>query len=278
MPEKPSYLGLLNAIAVAETQAHEYLTAWIAVTPSAEVCAVLRTVAAREGEHGMAFGKRINELGFDVRKKAEDERHAKALAIAGSDRSDLEKMEALGLGRLDRGAEPDVFDDFFKDHTIDIRTGELLGRYIAEERDTGRLLRSCYEQLKAAADAPPASRGRRRRSAGSARRQDRCRLRGGRRTAAGRVRAGGARERIELEEAGTRQGVISTEASDGVRIVRMAGDANLFDDRLPRRPERGARRASSTTTRRRRSCSPAPASTSPTGSISSSSVGSRDRS
>ena len=204
MSEKPSYLGLLNAIAVAETQAHEYLTAWIAVTPSAEVCAVLRTVAAREGEHGMAFGKRINELGFDVRKKAEDERHAKALAIAGSDRSDLEKMEALGLGRLDRGAEPDVFDNFFKDHTIDIRTGELLGRYIAEERDTGRLLRSCYEQLqgrggRAAGDAGAADGDR----LGSARRQDRCRVRGGRRNAAGRVRAGGARERIELEEAGT---------------------------------------------------------------------------
>jgi enoyl-CoA hydratase/carnithine racemase len=46
------------------------------------------------------------------------------------------------------------------------------------------------------------------------------------------VRPGGARERIEREEAGTRQGVISTEASDGVRIVRMAGDANLFDDRF----------------------------------------------
>jgi hypothetical protein len=74
-----------------------------------------------------------------------------ALEIAGSDCSDLEKMEALGLGRLDTGSEPDIFDGFFKDHTIDIRTGELLGRYIAEERDTARLLRSCYEQLKAQA-------------------------------------------------------------------------------------------------------------------------------
>jgi hypothetical protein len=153
MSDKPSYLGLLNAIAVAETQAHEYLTAWIAVTPSEEVGAVLRTVAAREGEHGMAFGKRINELGFDVRVK-DDERRAKVLEIAASDRSDLEKMEALGLDRLDRGSEPDIFDKFFNDHTIDIRTGELLGRYIAEERDTGRLLRSCYEQLQAAASRP----------------------------------------------------------------------------------------------------------------------------
>ena len=154
MSDKPSYLGLLNAIAVAESQAHEYLTAWIAVTPSAEVGAVLRTVAAREGEHGMAFGKRINELGYDVRVK-DDERHEKVLAIAASDRSDLEKMEALGLDKLDRGSEPDIFDKFFNDHTIDIRTGELLGRYIAEERDTGRLLRSCYEQLQAAASEMP---------------------------------------------------------------------------------------------------------------------------
>jgi len=30
-PVKPSYLGLLNAIAVAESNAHEYLRAWIAV-------------------------------------------------------------------------------------------------------------------------------------------------------------------------------------------------------------------------------------------------------
>jgi hypothetical protein len=146
-PVKPSYLGLLNAIAVAESNAHEYLQAWIAVTPSAEVCAVLRTVAAREGEHGMTFAKRIDELGFQVRRK-DDPGHAKRLEISGSDCSDLEKMKALGLNRLDTGDKADIFDGFFHDHTIDIRTGELLGRYIAEERDSGRLLRACYEQLK----------------------------------------------------------------------------------------------------------------------------------
>jgi hypothetical protein len=157
MSDKPSYLGLLNAIAVAESRAHEYLDAWIAVTPNADVCAVLRTVAAREGEHGMSFAKRVNELGYDVRVK-DDPRHARALEIAGSDRTDLEKMEALGFAGLDRGSQPDLFDDFFNDHSIDIRTGELLGRYIAEERDTGRLLRRCYEQLKAQEQSEPARR------------------------------------------------------------------------------------------------------------------------
>jgi hypothetical protein len=154
--DKPSYLGLLNAIAIAESNAYEYLTAWIAVTPSAEVCAVLRTVAAREGEHGMSFAKRVNELGFDVRRKADPD-HARRLEVAGSDRSDLEKLTALGLHRIDTGDRPDIFDNFFADHSIDIRTGELLGRYIAEERDTARLLRGCYEQLKAEpAKAEPA--------------------------------------------------------------------------------------------------------------------------
>ena len=51
--------------------------------------------------------------------------------------------------------KPDIFDGLFKDHSIDIRTGELLGRYIAEERDTARLLRSCYEQLAAAGNDTP---------------------------------------------------------------------------------------------------------------------------
>jgi hypothetical protein len=159
MSEKPSYLGLLNAISVAECRAHAYLTAWIAKTDDPDVKAVLATVAAREGEHGMSFAKRINELGYSVRE-TDDPGFAKRMAIAESDRTDLQKMEKLGLDRLDTGDKPDVFDGFFKDHSIDIATGELLGRYIAEERDSGRLLRCCYEQLKArsgAAAGAPAS-------------------------------------------------------------------------------------------------------------------------
>jgi hypothetical protein len=147
MADKPSYLGLLNAIAVAESRAHTYLCAWADVTKSDDVRAVLRKVAAREGEHAMSFAKRINELGYDVRR-TDDEDTDQAIALVTSGCSDLEKMEALKLHRLDRGDKPDIFDDFFTDHTIDIATGELLGRYIAEERDSARLLRRCHEQLK----------------------------------------------------------------------------------------------------------------------------------
>ena len=64
MSDKPSYLGLLNAIAVNEARAHQYLQVWIDKTTDPEVEAVLRTVAWREGEHGMSFAKRVNELGL----------------------------------------------------------------------------------------------------------------------------------------------------------------------------------------------------------------------
>ncbi|HZP29033.1 MAG TPA: hypothetical protein VFC99_08775 [Acidimicrobiia bacterium] len=151
MPDKPSYLGLLNAISLAETRAHAYLSAWADVTTDPEVRAVLRTVAAREGEHGMSFAKRINELGFEL-EPADDPHFEEQMAIATSDRSDLEKAEALGLLRFcTADGEPDVFDNFFRDHSIDIRTGELLGRYIAEERDTLRLFSACHAQLSARA-------------------------------------------------------------------------------------------------------------------------------
>jgi len=159
MGTKPSYLGLLNAIAVAEAQAHEYLHVWADATPSDDVRKVLLTVAAREGEHGMSFAKRINELGYEVRCN-DDSGLTKAKAIVESECSDLEKMKALKLHKLDTGDKPDIFEGFFKDHSIDIRTGELLGRYIAEERDSARLLRSCYDQLVAASkskSSPPAA-------------------------------------------------------------------------------------------------------------------------
>lgn len=153
MSDKPSYLGLLNAVSLAESRAHCYLTAWIEVCPNPDVRQVLSTVAAREGEHGMTFAKRINELGYQLRPK-DDPGFQERMEIARSDRSDLDKMELLGFSRLDTGDRPDIFDSFFHDHSLDIRTGELLGRYIAEERDSARLLHHCYSLLCEAAGRP----------------------------------------------------------------------------------------------------------------------------
>ena len=150
MSEKPSYIGLLNAIAVGESQAECYLNAWAGATPSDEVRQVLNTIALREGEHGKAFAKRMCELGYTVLERDQD-KAAERMAIAASTTlSDREKFEKLGLTTLVDESKPDIFSSMFNDKSIDIQTGALLGRYIAEERDSLRMLEGCYTELCAA--------------------------------------------------------------------------------------------------------------------------------
>ena len=147
MNPKPSYLGLLNSIANGESAAEPYLEAWACATPREDVRQVISAVAVREGEHGKSFAKRINELGFTVQPRS-DGKEADRMSIATSTTlTDREKFEKLGLGRAPDPDKPDFFSRFLDDSTIDIATGTLLGRYISEERDSGRMLRGCYEAL-----------------------------------------------------------------------------------------------------------------------------------
>ncbi|MGH1492332.1 MAG: hypothetical protein ACRBK7_23580 [Acidimicrobiales bacterium] len=145
----PSYLGLLNAIAVAETAAEPLFTAWADKTDDAELEKTLRFVGMREGEHGKAFAKRMLELGYEVREPAVPGPDPELLKIAGSRRSDLRKFSDLGFGRGQ--ADSDVFDNMFNDKNIDPITGGLLGRYIAEERDSVRRLSADHQRISDAA-------------------------------------------------------------------------------------------------------------------------------
>ncbi len=144
---KPTYLGLLNAISVAETAAAPIFTTWANATNDKKLAKTLRFVAMREGEHGVAFAKRMLELGYEVRVPTSSG-PSSAEKIAGSKKTDLQKFRALKIGKVQ--GKPDVFDNMFADKNIDPITGGLLGRYIAEERDTGRLLAAEYERLLAA--------------------------------------------------------------------------------------------------------------------------------
>jgi rubrerythrin len=143
---RPSYLGLLNAIANGEGQAYTYLTEWADCTDNKEVRATLKFVALREGEHALAFEKRIVELGHELRRD-DGERAAEALGIVRSNLSDKQKFKALGLVGSGTSDGPDVFSRMFENKDLDPVTGGLLGRYIAEERDSGRRLRACYKSL-----------------------------------------------------------------------------------------------------------------------------------
>ena len=68
--------------------------------------------------------------------------------MACSSMSDAEKFKVFSVGKAPGG--PDVFDRMFENKDLDPVTGGLLGRYIAEERDSGRVLseaRLCAETV-----------------------------------------------------------------------------------------------------------------------------------
>ena len=58
---KPSYLPLLNSIAVNEAKGEELLQTWADATKDKDLKAALEFVAIREGEHAMAFTKRMRK-------------------------------------------------------------------------------------------------------------------------------------------------------------------------------------------------------------------------
>jgi len=147
--DEPTYLPLLNSIAVNEAKGETLLNAWADATHDEALEQALRFVAIREGEHHWAFAKRMCELGHSVCEETAFQLFKdfdELLAYISSDASDAEK-----IARTDGGGDgKDVFSSFFNDTTIDPRTGELLGRYIAEERDSGRRLKAEYDRICAA--------------------------------------------------------------------------------------------------------------------------------
>lgn len=154
MSDKPSYLGLLNAIAVGELGGEQQFCAWAEVTTDDELRQVLRTVQLREAEHARSFAKRIDELGYSVLDRPDPDLARRMEIVCSTELTDCQKLEKLGF-RSDRPTDgPDIFAKFFDDTTIDPETGALMGRYISEERDTGRRLRACHAALVAQQPAP----------------------------------------------------------------------------------------------------------------------------
>jgi hypothetical protein len=147
MTSKPTYLGLLNAISNGETQAAGYFTAWLKLTTDPEVRSLVRIVANREAEHGLAFEKRILELGYTLIERPFPEAAEKLAYLSDPNHSDLDRLLFLGYGET----REDPFSGLFNDHSIDPQTGALLGRYVAEERDTIRRLRALTETLRSRA-------------------------------------------------------------------------------------------------------------------------------
>ncbi len=146
--EKPSYLGLLNAISLAETEAGHYLAAWANATDDEELAGCLRLVAARETSHGDLFCRLIGELGYELRQKPDPKAAERLARYANPKISDCEKVGP------ERAPERDTFADIKKamaDGVYDPVTCNMLQWYIAEEEDSGRKLREAYAKVRAKA-------------------------------------------------------------------------------------------------------------------------------
>jgi ferritin len=145
--EKPSYLGLLNAISLAESAAGVYLEAWANATSDEDLASTLRLVAARETSHGDVFCRRLCELGYELRDKADPKAAQRLARYANPKVPDIEK---IGPER----EEADPFGDIreaMADGRYDAMTCNLLQWYIAEEEDSGKRLRHAYAKVRAKA-------------------------------------------------------------------------------------------------------------------------------
>jgi hypothetical protein len=143
---KPPYLGLLNAISLAESEAGVYLEAWANATDDADLAGTLRFVAARETSHGELFCRRLCELGYELRPKTDPKAAARLARYANPKVSDCEKV----------GPERDEAGDTFADirqgiaaGAYDAMTCNMLQWYVNEEDDSGRRLREAYANVRA---------------------------------------------------------------------------------------------------------------------------------
>ena len=157
---KPPYLGLLNAIAIAERNAGAYLRTWADATPDPELKRALALVAAREATHGEVFRQRIERLGFSLLDKDDSMLAERQRVYGDRARSDAEK---IGAFRRTPAQEVEV-DAFFAsldvrvaDESIDALTRDTLRWYVHEERDSRELLRSAYARIEGRAPAADAA-------------------------------------------------------------------------------------------------------------------------
>ncbi|MBV9043712.1 MAG: hypothetical protein JO348_10150 [Alphaproteobacteria bacterium] len=145
--KKPAYLGLLNAISLAETEAGVYLRAWADATCDEELACTLRLVAARETSHGMLFCRMLSELGYDLREKHDPKSAQRIARYANPKIADVDKLPKSGeekdpFGEIEKAMAAGAYDPV---------TCNMLSWYICEERDSGAKLREAYAKVRAKA-------------------------------------------------------------------------------------------------------------------------------
>lgn len=142
---KISYLKLLRGIAKGEGEGQELFERWAETTKDKEVEKDVRIRALREGEHSIMFRKRVQELsGEDPYPKGipplnPEKGLGRTLKIVTDpNMSDEAKYKKMGMHHSIDMQEEKLLTPMFDDQTLDVQTGALMGRWIAEERDSAR--------------------------------------------------------------------------------------------------------------------------------------------
>ncbi len=147
---KPAYLGLLNAISLAESRAGVYLRAWADASDDPDFACVLRLVAARETSHGDLFCRRISELGFSLREKSDPDSLKRLATLADPTVCDLDKLPPV---RARAGGDPfKEINQRLAAGEFDSMTANMLAWYIEEERDSAARLEEAYACVRAKAN------------------------------------------------------------------------------------------------------------------------------
>jgi hypothetical protein len=152
MPEntgRPGALSFLNGLSLAESRAGVAFDAWADVTPDEDLARALRLVAARERSHGEVIARRIRELGFDLRIRPDRDAAEFLARVADPRISDDEKVGPEGDGGdVYASIRKQVTDGFF-----DPLTTQLMIWFLAEETDSGDVLRDAYARVRQRAAA-----------------------------------------------------------------------------------------------------------------------------
>jgi hypothetical protein len=149
---KPSYLGTLNAISLAEAGAGVYLKAWADATRDEDLACCLNLVAARETSHGDVFCRRISELGFELIQKPDPGAAERIARYANPQLSDKDKIGPAYSSNADKDPFEKIEQDL-ANGIYDPLTAKLMTWYIGEERDSGKMLREAYAAARAKCEA-----------------------------------------------------------------------------------------------------------------------------
>ena len=146
--KKPEYLDLLNTISLQEERAGVWIQAWSDKTQNASLKQCLDLVAARETSHYHIFKRRIEELGFELRREVPAD-YGERMRIATSDMPDSEKIKALDdlQQLLPKPTVRERFEAAMDDDAVDPLTRSLLRWFSEVESDSAKYMRETYTKV-----------------------------------------------------------------------------------------------------------------------------------